>query len=105
MKDEPNPDDPRPDANGWYTMESAPRSESPHVLLYTTDHGQIEAWFAKGEWVGYPEGREYNGPSWVCGDDMFQIEVEELPVEEMPGGYHDGTAVAWRPLHPKPVGQ
>ncbi len=88
----------KPLANGWQPMDTAPRDET-HVLLFTTDHGQVEAWFACGEWHDYLEGREYDGPSWVCADDAFQIEIEELP-----GGlFYDGTATAWRPLHLPPM--
>ena len=83
----------------WQPMGTAPRDGSS-VLLYTTCHGCVEATFAPGEWTEYQEGREYDGAVWVCADDAFQIEVEELPVEQ--GGYHDGTAKAWMRLPAPP---
>jgi hypothetical protein len=70
-----------------------------HILLFTTCHGIVEAWFSPGQWHDYHEGREYDGPVWVCADDAFQIEIEEIPPEY--GGFHHGTATHWMPL-PEP---
>lgn len=78
----------------WRPMNTAPRDETT-VLLYTTCHGICEAWYLQGEWTResplYPA--EYEGSLWVCCDDAFQIEVEEL--EE---GYLDGTVIGWMPI-------
>lgn len=76
---------------GWQPIDTAPTTGVP-VLLFTTNHGQVEGWFAPGEWQEYHEGREYNGPAWVCADDAFQIEVEETPE-----GLLHGEATHWRP--------
>jgi hypothetical protein len=57
-------------------MATVPR-DRPVLLLTKT--GIVSAWFAPGEWTEHYEyGREYNGPVWVCNDDQFQIEVEEI---------------------------
>lgn len=86
----------------WRPISEAPR-DGTHVLLFTTCHGVVEAWFAPGEWSdNMPEGpREYSGSVWVCADDAFQIEVEELPIEQ--GGFHHGTATHWQPLAAPPA--
>ena len=84
----------------WKTIESAPLDGSS-VLLFTTCHGVVEAWFAQGEWSEETpiSPREYSGAAWVCADDAFQIEVEEGALEG--GGNHHGTATHWMPL-PEP---
>ena len=80
----------------WKHMKDAPRKGEKHVLLFTTDHGIVEAWFSPGEWIDYPEGREYTGAVWVVGDDAYQIEVEEYGDYEGPEySFCDGTAKAW----------
>ena len=87
----------------WQPMGTA-RRNGDHILLYTTDHGQVEAWFDPGRWSSETPDHpaEYEGAVWVCGDDAYRIEVEEFPIEAGMGRYHDGTAVAWRYLYPKP---
>lgn len=86
--------------SAWQPISTAPL-DGTHVLLFTTTHGMVEAWFAPGEWHDYLEGREYDGPAWVCGDDAFQIEIEELPEEY--GGLHHGAATHWMPLPEPPA--
>lgn len=81
----------------WRSMDSAPRDGSYVVLLHRT-HGIIQAWFCQGEWEEHPEyGREYTGSSWVLGDDIKQVEVEEIP-HEHGGGYEDGPILGWMPV-------
>lgn len=80
----------------WKPIETAPR-DGTSILLFTTCHGVVEAWFAEGEWSEEtPEcPRDYSGAAWVCADDAFSIEVEETePMEH-------GTATHWMPL-PEP---
>jgi len=74
-------------------MFEAPRDGTP-VLLLTEDHGVVEARFSPGEWTDETplSPREYSGAVWVCGDDAYQISVEELP-----GGHHDHPAIGWWP--------
>ena len=84
----------------WQPIKTAPRDGS-HILLFTTCHGQVEAWFSPGEWTETVDGREYDGPVWVCADDAFQIEIEEIPED---GPYYDGTATHWTHLHAPPDG-
>lgn len=81
----------------WQPIETAPRDGS-HILIHTRNHGAVEAWFSPGEWSdNYECGREYNGPVWVCGDDAWQVEIEEVPE-----GFHDSEATHWRPLPAPP---
>ena len=86
--------------DGWQPIETAPR-DGTSVLLFTACHGITQAWFSAGEWEEHYEyGPQYNGPVWVCADDAFQIEVEEMgpDVDDM----HHGTATHWQPLPPPP---
>lgn len=75
----------------WQPMETALR-DGTEILLLTT-LGITQARFHPGEWHDYHEGREYDGPVWVCCDDQWQIEIEETP-----DGYYDGMATHWQPL-------
>ena len=80
----------------WQPMSTAPRDNETPVLLFTTDHGIVQAWFSPGQWYEHQEGRDYEGAVWVCGDDAFQIEVEEyVEAEGAEYPFHDGTAKAW----------
>lgn len=84
----------------WNSMDTVPRKEGEHILLLSRTHGVVEAWFAAGEWDEcLPEGpREYSGAVWVCGDDAFQIEIEEGPDDY----WHDGEAIGWLPRNVLP---
>lgn len=84
----------------WLRMDKAPRDGS-QVLLLSKMHGVVEARFSPGEWSeATPDHpREYSGAVWVCGDDVFQIEVEETPE-----GYDDGEAIGWLPRAVLPEG-
>jgi hypothetical protein len=80
----------------WNSMDCAPREEGKPILLLSRIHGVIEARWAPGEWSSEIPGicgREYSGPVWVCGDDQWQIEVEEGPDNY----FHDGEAIGWLP--------
>jgi hypothetical protein len=82
----------------WQPIETVPRDGS-QVLLFTKTHGVTEARFAAGEWHEHHEyGRQYDGPVWVCGDDAWQIEVEEYG-----DTFHDGEATHWMPVMPAPT--
>lgn len=86
---------------GWRPIESAPKDGTP-VLLFTTCHGQVEAWFSPGEMSVDHEGtKDYSGDVWVCADDAFQIEVEITGPK--PNDYHHGTATHWMPLPTPPT--
>jgi hypothetical protein len=86
----------------WQPIESAPLDGS-HVLLLTTSHGAVEAWFApSSSWEHHEYGTQHEGAVWVCADDAFQIEVEECGPEH--GGNHHGTATHWMPLPAPPDG-
>jgi len=81
----------------WQPIETAPKDET-HLLLFTSCHGIVEAWFSPGFWSDETplSPREYTGDVWVCADDAFQIEVE------LWDGHEDhGTATHWMPL-PEP---
>ena len=79
----------------WRPIETAPRDETP-ILIYTTCHGVVEAWYHAGSWNQHHESPEYDGAVWVCADDAFQIEVEETTPP------CDGTATHWMPLPDPP---
>jgi hypothetical protein len=82
----------------WLPIESAP-TDGTDILLYTTDWGVIQGWFAAGQWSEHPEyGREYSGDVWVCADDALNIEIEAFP----DGTYHHGNATHWMPLPTPP---
>lgn len=86
---------------GWQPIETAPLDGTP-VLLFIRGHCVVEANFSPGFWSDHHEyGREYNGPVWVCADDTFQVEVEEVPPEY--GGMHHGQATHWMPLPAPPT--
>jgi hypothetical protein len=87
--------------DGWQPMDTAPRC-GRLVLLFCTTHGQIEGRFAPGEWCYTAETEEYNGPVWVLGDDLKQIEIEEPLTSEPESHWHDGSIVRWRELHAAP---
>ncbi len=79
----------------WKPIKTAPRDGSD-ILLFTKVHGITQAHFVKGEWSNTIDGPEYDGPVWVCGDDAWQIEIEEEP-----DGFCDAEATHWMPL-PEP---
>lgn len=79
---------------GWQPMETAPRDETEILLLTTV--GITSARFYAGEWHRSFDGDEYEGPVWSCCDDMWQIEVEESPVDnDNTFQYNDGEATHW----------
>ena len=57
--------------------------------MILTDIGAVEAWWAEGEWHETLEGKEYEGFCWVCYDDKFQLELDEVKY--------------WMPLQAKPT--
>jgi len=61
-------------------MKDAPRDGS-RILIKHSVHGWIEASYDAGYWTHSMDGDEWNGPVWVCGDDITQIEIEETPNE------------------------
>lgn len=75
----------------WLTIETHPTG-SDKFLLLTKTHGVVESWYLPGDWSETPEGREYDGAMFVCGDDAFQIEIEETP-----HGNEYGEALGWLP--------
>jgi hypothetical protein len=81
----------------WRPIDTAPLDGSD-VLLYTTNHGVTQAHFDKGGWYDTIEGREHDGPVWVCGDDAWQIEVEWAE-----DSYWHAEAIAWQPVPTSPA--
>jgi hypothetical protein len=79
----------------WKSIQTAPLDGSEILILTTI--GITQARFAAGEWHNYVEGREYDGPVWVCCDDKWQIEIED-------GEYSvdHGMATHWMPLPESP---
>lgn len=76
----------------WKPIYSAPRDGSEILIL--TSVGITQARFAPGEWHNYAEGREYDGPVWVCCDDTWQIEIEDCGEH----GLNHGIATHWMPV-------
>lgn len=73
----------------WKDIKTAPLDGSE--ILIKTIIGITQARFAPGEWHDYVEGREYDGPVWVCCDDQWQIEIEDCGED----GMHHGMATHW----------
>ena len=67
--------------------DGAPFDGTPILIL--TDIGAVEAWWDEGEWHEALEGKEYEGFWWVCYDDKFQLEINEVKY--------------WMPLQAKPT--
>lgn len=80
-------------------MEDAPRN-GDQVLLYHRHHGWVQAWFSQGEWSDDTpiSPREYSGSVWVCGDDAYQVEVEEYPKDCPLGLYGEPEILGWLPI-------
>lgn len=55
----------------------------------------VEARYSPGSWSEDTPiaPAEYDGAVWVCFDDRFQIEIEEICSD--PAGWWHGQAVAW----------
>lgn len=81
----------------WRTINTVPLVPDEPLLLLSRIHGVVEAWYSPGYWSeetpDHP--REYSGPAWVCGDDAFQIEIEEIGRD--PANWHHGEAIGWLP--------
>lgn len=86
------------------SMDTAPRNGDT-ILLYHRIHGWVQAWFSPGEWSDDTpiSPREYSGAVWVCGDDAYQIEVEEYPKDCPLGLYGEYEALGWLPLNTLPT--
>jgi hypothetical protein len=72
-------------------MSSAPKNNKEILLL--TSIGIFSAYYSLGKWSDETPDhpKEYDGPVWVCCDDIFQIEIEETPE----GDFCD--ALGWLP--------
>lgn len=84
----------------WQPMSAVPLIEDQSVLLLTNT-GVVEARYSPGQWSEDREGASYDGPVWVCCDDTFQIEIEEIG--EDPIEWHHGSAVGWLPRSVLPI--
>lgn len=88
-------------ASQWQPIATAPR-DGTDIMIYSHHHGITQAHFSAGYWSeATPDhDREYSSAAWVCGDDAWQIEIEEVSANE----FHDGEATHWMPLPPLPQG-
>lgn len=84
----------------WQPIETAPLDDKP-VLLHCRVHGAMQGVFCPGEWSDDTPNSpaEYDGPIWLCGDDLLQVEIEECSPD--PREWHHGTITHWQPL-PEP---
>ena len=73
-------------------------------LLYHTAHGWMTGYYVRGTWSEHHEyGREYEGPVFVLGDDLHQVEVEEWPTDEGVVEYYCGPITHFLPAVPEPA--
>jgi uncharacterized protein DUF551 len=79
----------------WQPIKTAPLDETD-ILIFHITHGALQAHYSPGFWTDYLEGREYTGPVWVVGDDIYQVEIEETPE-----GVSHAEVTHWMPL-PEP---
>ena len=79
--------------SAWQPIKTAPRDGS-YILLYSRIHGVLQSYFAPGRWREIMEGREYEGPVWIVGDDLHQFEVEESES----GFWDDPDVTHWMPI-------
>ena len=63
---------------------------------------EVEARYSGGSWSEDTpiNPAEYDGAVWVCFDDKFQIEIEEITSN--PANWNHGQATHWRDLTPRP---
>lgn len=80
----------------WQPIETVPMKEDVGLLLLTSV-GVTEARYSSGYWSRSIDGDEWNGPVWVCCDDTWQIEIEQIGEND----FHHGQATHWMPL-PEP---
>jgi len=89
---------------GWNAMADAPRDGRQIIALHAV-HGVVEARHHPGGWSEDTpvSPAEYDGPVWVLGDDVAQVEIEELG-KGAPTPYHDGPMMGWLPRDALPAG-
>lgn len=90
-----------PVSGGWRDMQTVPLVDDAPILLLTSYNGVTEARYSPGYWTDHHEGREYSGPVWVCGDDEWQIEIEEISKD--PSEWRHGSALGWLPRSALPA--
>lgn len=67
--------------SSWQSMMTVPHDRE---ILLKTNTGVVSAYYDKGSgWSETLEGRDYEGPCWVCYDGAFEIEIEETPIGEL----------------------
>ncbi len=91
----------------WQAIASAPR-DGTDILVWHRVHGAMTARFCPGEWHDHHEyGRQYDGPVWCFGDDVFQEEVEEELCDNEQGKtwtvFHDGPVTHWQASIHEPI--
>ena len=65
------------DGKGNITLPSAAPFDGNPVLV-KTNTGIVEAWWDKPRRRETQEGDEYEGFQWVCYDDQFQCELDDV---------------------------
>ncbi len=64
------------DSTGIVLPVGAPFDGNP--VLVKTHIGVVEAWWEQGRLTETQEGTEADGFCWVCYDDAFQLELDEV---------------------------
>ena len=78
----------------WNPIHTFPNKGD--FLLLHKHHGVMQAHFDAGEWLHNCDGDKYTGAMFVLGDDIDEIEIEEVGADRADWGYSD--AIGWLPL-------
>lgn len=85
----------------WRPMTDIGWIDGSDVVLLAHDM-EVQARYSPGEWSEDTpvSPREYSGAVWVCFDDQFQFEIEEI--SHNPEEWLHGPVTHWRRLTPRP---
>lgn len=85
----------------WKPLTDTSWLDGRDVILLAHDM-EVQARYSPGEWsMDTPVSpSEYSGAAWVCFDDEFQFEIEEISHD--PGTWHHWPVTHWRELSLRP---
>lgn len=83
--------------HGWRPLSDTQWLDGRDVLIKAHDM-IVQARYSAGSWSNDTPiaPAEYDGAVWVCFDDEFQFEIEEISND--PAIWHHGPVTAWMPL-------